>query len=235
MTYSRWRLHARTRRRLLPFALLLVPFVLTAGGHLAYSSVSSAPPRRALPSHSAAKPTPPRFLLASCAPQLAVTPVASETPTPTAVTPTPTPSTAPLLDQAQLKCTGGLSVRANPTQTFTTGISGQLVRVDIPLCAPSKNARIDLTVSTTGGGSAQSSTASLKLPHDYSDCAWYEFDYSQPINAATGDVLQLKVSSPNHKSALWGYDGQGDNPYPGGAGSWRGHTVASFAFQTYMQ
>jgi len=226
MTYSRWGLHTRTGR-LLPFALLLVPFVIITGGHLAYSSVSSASPRRALPSHSAAKPTP-RFLPASCAPQLAVTPVAADTPT-------PTPSTAPLLDQTQLKCTGGLSVRANPTQTFTTGISGQLVRVDIPLCAPTKNARIDLTVSTTGGGSAQSSTASLKLPHDYSDCAWYEFDYSQPINAATGDVLQLKVSSPNHASALWGYDGQGDNPYPDGTASWRGLAVNSFAFQTYMR
>ncbi len=233
MTYSRWGLHTRTGR-LLPFALLLVPFVIITGGHLAYSSVSSASPRRALPSHSAAKPTP-RFLPASCAPQLAVTPVASDTPTPTDLTPTPTPSTAPLLDQTQLKCTGGLSVRANPTQTFTTGISGQLVRVDIPLCAPTKNARIDLTVSTTGGGSAQSSTASLKLPHDYSDCAWYEFDYSQPINAATGDVLQLKVSSPNHASALWGYDGQGDNPYPDGTASWRGLAVNSFAFQTYMR
>jgi len=127
-----------------------------------------------------------------------------------------------------------LSVRGGPTQTFTVGIGGQLVRVDIPLCAPSKNARIDVTVSTTSG-SAPSSTAVLKLPHDYSDCAWYEFDYNQPINAAAGDVLRLKVSSPDHRSALWGYDGQGDNPYPGGAGSWRGHTVASFTFQTYMR
>ncbi len=144
------------------------------------------------------------------------------------------PSSALVLDQAQLKCTGGLSVRVGPTQTFTVGISGQLVRVDIPLCAPSKNARIDVTVSTTSG-SAQSSTAGLKLPHDYSDCAWYEFDYSQPIAAAVGDILQLKVTSPTHRSALWGYDGGDTNPYPGGAASWRGHTINSFTFQTYMR
>jgi len=122
MIYSRWELRARTVRRLLPFALLLAFFAITTGGRSAYSSVSPVPSRRALPYHSATKPIPPRFVPASCAPQLAVTPVALDTPTPTAVTPTPTPSTAPLLDQAQLKCTGGLSVRANPTQTFAVGI-----------------------------------------------------------------------------------------------------------------
>jgi len=231
MTYVRRQPHMGAGRRLTSFALLLTPFVIIAGGQLVYSSGA---PRRVVPHQGAVKPTPPRFLPTSCAPQLAVTPVASDTPTAPAATPTPTPSSAPVLDQAQLTCTGGLSVRGGPTQTFTVGIGGQLVRVDIPLCAPSKNARIDVTVSTTSG-SAPSSTAVLKLPHDYSDCAWYEFDYNQPINAAAGDVLRLKVSSPDHRSALWGYDGQGDNPYPGGAGSWRGHTVASFTFQTYMR
>lgn len=240
MTYSRWGLHARTVRRLLPLVLVLAPFVITMGGRLAYSSVLPTPPRRNLPSHSATKPTPPRFLPTSCAPQLAVTPVALDSPTAVAVTPTPTPSTAPLLDQAQLTCTGGLSVRGNPTQTFTVGIIGQLVRVDIPLCSPTKNARIDLTVSAIGS-SVQASTATLKLPHDYSDCAWYEFDFGRPLVVAAsdilqpGDILQLTVTSPNHRSALWGYDGQGANPYPGGAGSWRGQTVNSFAFQTYMR
>ncbi len=231
MIYSRLRLHARAGR-LLPFALILAPFVITTGGQLTYSSVSSAPPRRGLPYHSVAKPKPPRFLLASCASQIAVTPAAADTPM--AATPTPTPSSAPVLDQAQLKCTGGLNVRANPTQTFTVGIGGLLTRVDIPLCSPTKNARIDVTVSARGS-STVASTASLKLPHDYSDCAWYEFDYNRPITAAAGDVLQLKVSSPNHRSVLWGYDGQGDNPYPDGTGSWRGQTINSFAFQTYMQ
>jgi hypothetical protein len=234
MAYSQWGRRARVGRRLILFALILAPFVITAGGRLAYSSFSPIPSRRALPYHGATKPTPPRFLPASCAPQLAVTPVALDTPTPTAVTPTPTPSTAPVLDQAQLACTGGLSVRANPTQTFTVGIIGQLVRVDIPLCAPTKNVRIDLTVSTTDG-SGQASTAALKLPHDYSDCAWYEFDYNKTLNVTLGDVLRLTVSSPNHKSALWGYDGQGDDPYRAGSGAWRGHTIDDFAFQTYVQ
>src|SRR5579875_510535 len=227
MPHSRRGLRARVVRRLLPFALILVPFAITAGHRLAYSSVSSVPPippRRALPHHSAAEPKPPRFLPTSCAPQLAVTPVALGTPTPTAASPTPTPSAAPILDQAQLKCTGGLSVRAAPTQTFTVGIGGALARVDIPLCAPTKSARIDVTVSAIGP-SARASMATLTLPHDYSDCAWYEFDFTRPIVAAAGDILQLKVTSPNHKSALWGYDGQGPNPYPGGAASWRGHAV----------
>jgi len=120
------------------------------------------------------------------------------------------------------------------TQTFTVGIGGQLVRVDIPLCAPTRNARIDVTVSATSE-SAPSSTAALALPHDYSDCAWYEFDFARPIAAAGGDILELKVTSPNHRSALWGYDGGETNPYPGGAASWRGHDVNSFAFQTYMR
>ena len=240
MTYSRWGLHTRTGRRL-PFALLLAAFVITAGGHLAYSSVLPAPPRRALSSHNAAKPPPPRFLSASCAPQLAVTPVALETPTATAATPTPILSSVPILDQAQLLCTGGLSVRANPTQTFTVGLTGQLVRVDIPLCSPTKNVRIDLTLSTTDG-SGQSSTASVKLPHDYSDCAWYEFDYSNPLAVTRGDVLQLQATPRNnHKSALWGYagdsgaDGVRVDPYPGGQGLWRGQRIDDFAFQTYVQ
>jgi len=233
MTYIRWRLHARAWR-LLPFALLLAPFVITGGGRLAYSSVSPVPLRGALPHHSAGQPLPSRFLPASCAPQLAVTPVASETPTATAATPTPLSASAPVLDQAQLMCTGGLSVRANPTQTFTVGISGQLVRVDIPLCAPTKNARIEVAVSATSG-SAQASTAALTLPHDYSDCAWYAFDFTRPIVAAANDILQLTVTSPNHRSALWGYDGQGPNLYPGGTASWRGQAVNSFAFQTYMR
>ncbi len=131
-------------------------------------------------------------------------------------------------------CTGSLSVRGNPTQTFTAGMSGLLIQVDIPLCSPSKNARIDLTVSTTGA-TAQSSTASVILPHDYSDCAWYEFDYKQPLRVATGDVLQLAATSQNHKTALWGYDGQGDDAYPRGTGHWRGESVDDFAFQTYVQ
>jgi len=232
MTYSRWRL--RAGRRLLPFALILAPFVITAGGRLVYSSVPPVPPRRVLPRHSAAKRTPPRFLLASCAPQLAVTPVVSDTPTAPAATPTPASSTAPVLDQAQLTCTGGLSVRAAATQTFTVGIGGALVRVDIPLCAPTRNARIEVTASAIWS-SARPSTAALALPHDYSDCAWYEFDFTRPIAATVGDILQLKVTSPNHRSALWGYDGQGANPYPGGAASWRGQAVNSFAFQTYMR
>jgi len=232
MTYSKRGPRARARR--LPFALILAPFVITAGGRLVYSSVPPVPPRRVLTRHSAATRTPPRFLPASCAPQLAVTPVAVATPTATAATPTPTPSTALVLDQAQLTCTGGLSVRAAATQTFTVGIGGALVRVDIPLCAPTRNARIEVTASAIGS-SARPSTAALTLPHDYSDCAWYEFDFTRPIAAAVGDILQLKVTSPTHRSALWGYDGQGANPYPGGAASWRGQAVNSFAFQTYMR
>ena len=233
MTNSRWGLRPRAGRRL-PFALILAACAITAGGRLVYSSVPPVAPRRVLRRHVAARRTPPRFLPTSCAPQLAVTPVASDTPAVTAATPTPAPSTAAVLDQAQLVCTGGLSVRAAPTQTFTVGIGGALARVDIPLCAPTRNARIDVTVSALGS-SAQPSTAALTLPHDYADCAWYEFDFARPLTAAAGDILQLKVTSPNHRSALWGYDGQGANPYPGGAASWRGRAVNSFAFQTYMR
>ncbi len=225
------------RARLMPFALILVPFVIFTGSRLVYSSVSPAPRRRTILHYSVAKSKPLGFLPTSCAPQLADTPVPVDTPTTTATIPIPTPSGAPVLDQAQLLCTGGLSARANPTQTFTVGITGQLVRVDIPLCSPTKNVRIDLTVSTTDG-SGQSSTASVKLPHDYSDCAWYEFDYARPLSAAAGDVLQLQAVPRNsHKSALWGYDGGGESAalYTRGTGQWRGQAIGSFAFQTYMQ
>ncbi len=69
MTYSKRGPRARARRRL-PFALILAPFVITAGGRLVYSSVPPVPPRRVLPHHVAARRTPPRFLPTSCAPQL---------------------------------------------------------------------------------------------------------------------------------------------------------------------
>lgn len=131
-------------------------------------------------------------------------------------------------------------MRGNPTQTFTVGRSGQLTRVDIPLCAPAANARIDLTISTTDG-SGHARTASLKLPRDFSDCAWYEFDYNQPLAVAVGAVLQLQATMPHHKSALWGYagltapNGTSIDVYPGGQGQWRGVPIEDFAFQTYVR
>jgi hypothetical protein len=153
---------------------------------------------------------------------------------PEPATPTPLPGSA-ARDQQQLACTGGLSVGGTPIQTFTVGIGGQLVRVDLALCSPSKNARIDVTASTSGSN-AQSTTASLKIPHDWSDCAWYEFDFGHPLSAVAGAVVQLKVTSPNHKSALWAFDGESaGDPYPAGQGQWRGQTINDFAFQTYMQ
>jgi len=78
MTYVRRQPHMGAGRRLTSFALLLTPFVIIAGGQLVYSSGA---PRRVVPHQGAVKPTPPRFLPTSCAPQLAVTPVASDTPT----------------------------------------------------------------------------------------------------------------------------------------------------------
>jgi hypothetical protein len=96
-----------------------------------------------------------------------------------------------------------------------------------------KNSDVELTVSGTGSN-AQSTTASLTFKHSYSDCAWYTFDFGQPISGAVGDVLRLTVRTKNHKAVLWGEDGHPGNPYPGGVGSWTGHTI-NFAFKTYMQ
>jgi hypothetical protein len=138
------------------------------------------------------------------------------------------------LDQQQPEFTGGLSVRKGASQTIKVGIAGALVQIDIPLCAPKKNADVELTVSGPGSNT-QSATASITFKHSYADCAWYTFKFSQPISAAVGDVLLLTVETKNHKAALWGYDGYLDNPYPSGAGSWMGHTINDFAFKTYMQ
>lgn len=179
---------------------------------------------------------PSTFLAASCAPQVAGTPIPSDTSPPASVAPTPTstPLGTPTLDQSQLACTGGLSLRRGPTQTFTVGLDGLLVRVDIVLCSPSKNVRVDLTASTTGA-SVKHSTASVTLPYDYSDCAWYEFDYNKPLAVSTGDVLRLAATAQGHKTALWGYDGQAEDAYPHGTGSWSGETIDDFTFQAYVQ
>lgn len=149
--------------------------------------------------------------------------------------PLPTPTAAFLqLDQEQSVVTGGLSVRASAAQTITVGIAGSLVRVDLPLCSPSKNSRIELAVSDTGM-KAQSATASIIFQHSYSDCNWYTFIFNQPITATAGEALRLTVQARNQKAGLWGEDGHLGDPYPRGVGSWRGHIINDFAFRTYMQ
>ncbi len=146
-------------------------------------------------------------------------------------TATPTPSAT--LDQQQPIYTGGLSVRSSATQTVVMGGAGLLVRIDLALCSPSKNSDIELTaVDTTANG--PSATASLKFKASYSDCAWYELDLSQPISVAAGDTVLLTARTKNHKAVLWGFDGQGGDPYPPGVGTWRGQTINDFAFRTYL-
>ncbi len=228
------RLRPRALRPLVLLGLITATALAAADNRFAYSSglrrdTAGAPQQRAVN----VKGPPPQSLSTSCAPQTVDVPTPVASPAPQPVSPPPVAS-APITDQTQLKCTGGLSVIGHPMQTFTVGITGQLVRVDIVLCSPAKNVRIDLTVTGTGSA-VQSSTASLKLPHDYSDCAWYEFDYGRPLTVAAGDVLQLAITSPNHRSALWGFDGQDPDPYPYGSGSWRGHVINDFTFQTYIQ
>jgi hypothetical protein len=140
-----------------------------------------------------------------------------------------------VLDQEQPVCTGGLSLRGSPTQTFTAGATGHLVRVDLALCSPTQHAVLKLTASTTGS-SPQSATATLPLPHSWSDCAWYEFDFHHALSVTSGDVLQLTVTSANHASALWGFDGgSAHDAYPGGHGQWMGHPIEDFTFRTYVQ
>ena len=216
---------------LLPLLLVLV---LLSIGSIQWAASSGS--RQDLSSALPVATVLPRTLTQSCAPQVGVTPVATDTPITGAATPTPLPVQPPQRDQTQLQCTGALSVRFSPTQTFTVGRSGNLVRVDIPLCSPSKNARIDMKVTTTGA-SVRSSTASRRLPRDYSDCAWYAFNFGQPLSVVAGDVLQLQVSSrQNQKSALWAYAGGTDRAvYKGGTGQWQGQTINSFGFQTYIQ
>jgi hypothetical protein len=152
-----------------------------------------------------------------------------------ATTPVPTPSASTaLLDQQQPVVNGGLNVRYGATQTIAVGQAGSVVRVDLALCSPTKNSDIELTVSSTGA-TVQSATASITFKHSYSDCAWYTFTLSQPLSAPAGEVLTLTVATKNHKAALWGKDGRGDDPYPPGTGTWRGLTINDFAFRTYVQ
>jgi hypothetical protein len=158
--------------------------------------------------------------------------LAAATPTVSAPADTPTVAALPVLDQEQPVFTGGLSVRSAPTQTFTAGRDGAVVRVDLPLCAPLKTSHVDLTVSN--GPNAQSATTTLVFAHSYSDCNWYTFTFNKPVSATAGEVLTLTVTTTHHNVALWGDDALGGNPYPRGVGSWRGLRV-NFAFREYVQ
>ena len=146
----------------------------------------------------------------------------------------PTASGSPTIDQQQPIYTGGLSVRVSASQTIQAGMDGHVVRVDIPLCSPTKNSDIELTVNGPGAN-GPSATAEIAFRQSYSDCAWYEFDFSRPLAVTAGDALSLTVSSRNHKAALWGYDGGTGDPYPNGAGVWRGIRIDDFAFKVYVQ
>lgn len=160
----------------------------------------------------------------------AVSPTASAS----AVSASPTANVSPTIDQQQPIYTGGLSVRVSASQTLRAGKDGQVVRVDIPLCSPTKNSDIELTVNGPGTN-GPSVPAEIAFRQSYSDCAWYEFDYSQPLVVTAGEALSLTVSSRNHKAALWGYDGRMGDPYPNGAGAWRGIRIDDFAFKVYVQ
>lgn len=144
--------------------------------------------------------------------------------------------TSPVLDQEQTIVTGGLSVRAAaaPSQTITTGLAGLVVRVDLVLCSPVKNADVIVDISSTGSN-LQTATTSMKFKHSYSDCAWYTFTFSQPISVAAGEVLRLDVKTKNHKVVLWGDDGRPGRAYPRGVATWKGHAINAFAFRTYTQ
>ncbi len=148
--------------------------------------------------------------------------------------PTAAASTSPVLDQEQSVFNGALSIRGGASQTVTVGVAGLLVRVDLVLCAPIKNADVQVTV-TNSGANAGSATTSLRFRQSYADCAWYTFAFGQPIKANVGDVIILSVKTQNHKAALWGRDGRAIDSYPRGVGTWRRHAINDFAFRTYMQ
>src|SRR5262249_34444528 len=134
----------RWLRHFVMLFLIVTPFLfivslLMGADHREVAAV--APQRGAAGAHP-----PPRVLPNSCAPAVGVTPVVTHVSSNGPATPTPLPGSA-ARDQEQLACTGGLSVRGSPTQTLTVGVGGQLVRVDLALCSPAKNARIDVAAS----------------------------------------------------------------------------------------
>lgn len=143
-------------------------------------------------------------------------------------------SGSPIVDQEQSIYTGALSVRVAASQTMQMGRRGSIVSIDLPLCSPSKNNTIELTVRSMrqNGGSAK---ATIVFKGTYSDCVWYTFTFIQPLSATAGEAVLLTVVGKQHRAALWGYDGHGGDPYPRGAGAWNGHTINDFAFRAYVQ
>lgn len=155
-----------------------------------------------------------------------------------------TPAAAPLsvaastgaaqTDQTQPLYSGGLSLRGHATQTLSAGRSGLLTRVDLPFCSTTSGAVIQLKVSSVDNPSI-AATSAFSFTSTYSDCAWYTFTFSQPESVSAGEQLQLALSTQKGNQPLWGSSPYPGNPYPGGAGKWKGLTINDFAFRTYVQ
>jgi hypothetical protein len=135
------------------------------------------------------------------------------------------------VDQEQASLSGGLSIRAVASQTIAAGRSGLLTRIDLPLCAFLKGSVVRLTVTR---GPAHAS-AVLTSHTSFTDCLWHTFSFRRPAAVRRGERVRLTLTALSGEAPLWAASlGKGD-PYRRGVGTWRGHTINDFAFQTYVQ
>ena len=137
------------------------------------------------------------------------------------------------LDQAQTVFSGGLRVDLDPSQTLTAGLHGKLVQIDVPLCTPTANSRVRLTIAELTPP-RKSASAVLTFPTSYADCTWYSFTPGTHLQVKPGMALRLVLSAESGNAPLWGSNAKGGDPYPPGTGSWDGRRIDDFAFRTYV-
>jgi hypothetical protein len=144
------------------------------------------------------------------------------------------PAATPSLDQAQTAIQGGLSLRVAAWQTITIGRSGNIGRVDLPLCTPKRGTGIALTLSRGAGPQRSSIGATVSFGRTTSDCTWQTLRLSRPFPVRRGQVVRLTVVGRGTAAPLWGANLYGGDPYRPGTGHWMGRTIDDFGFRIYV-
>ena len=171
----------------------------------------------------------------------------------------PQASAAPILDQSfDANPAGGNFVLGitsagaveDLAQTFTAGLTGDLVQVDVQIWnlisfgVPSATGDITLEIQTTSGGApsgtvlATETIMSVSVPTTGGTVPFTNVVLSAPFGVTAGDILAIVLLYSGPGNYLWRFSG-GDLYAPGGifprlnAGSWVG-PFGDGGFQTWV-
>ena len=143
----------------------------------------------------------------------------------------------------------GITYDYAKAQTFTVGISGELVAFDLYLTASSSIYSVYWDIRPTSGGAPEATNANAlasgsvvtsSLPNSW---GFYTFNLSSGATVHAGDVLAITMST-TASSTVASFGGRSDNPYGGGslytdgamgtATTWSAVPAYDLGFRTYV-